>query len=139
MRENFLGGKELSVCSKSHVPLRSIVDPNDCGNARWTGELPVIELHLRPDDYTMYFGHTRVPVYGDCSARLALNDSTIGYFSSLDSLPTFHLPREAMRSDGRQRITLRVSPMDMDRPAGIWLRGLRLDWIYCIPNKTKSL
>jgi|GEM_PF-3516139 len=107
--------------------------PADMGNARWTGEAPVIELHLDPADYILYFGHTRMPAYGDCSARLSLNGSTIGIFSSIDSLPAFRLPKEAMRSDGRQRLSLRVSPMHMNRPDGLWLHGLRLDWIYCVP------
>ncbi len=107
--------------------------PADFGDARWSGESPLIELHLAPRDYVLHVGNSSLQGYGYCQVTTSVNDHRIGSHTTADTTATMILPKAFLRSDGRQLLSFRVSPRGPQRDTGPWALGFRLDWIYCEP------
>jgi hypothetical protein len=107
--------------------------PSDRGQGRWSGEYPVIELDLLPADYLLYLAQQSSPQYGVCAGMTVLNETELGRFTSEDTLIVYKIESERLRPDGRQLLTLRVSPRSNPTGEALWRHGIRLEWIYCKP------
>ncbi len=107
--------------------------PMDGSRGRWTGESPSLELRSHPQEARLALGVITNESFVPCVLSASLNGTPIGRFVSTDSVASFPVPTALMRPDGRQILSLRVSPL-ADSPEGTpWIHGVRLDWVAMIP------
>ncbi|MCU0610586.1 MAG: hypothetical protein MUE60_02215 [Candidatus Eisenbacteria bacterium] len=117
---------DLGPCGQGHLFSAPLADGTQ---ARWSGELPVIELHAVALDTRITFGLNPDSLFGRSVAQVFLNGRKLGQFGSSDSLVSVVAPASVMRPDGRQLLSLRVSPLDGKHQGRAWINGVRLDWI----------
>ncbi|MBN1426124.1 hypothetical protein JXA88_16360 [Candidatus Fermentibacteria bacterium] len=127
---NFGPGNEPSLFS---------APPADGSHARWSGDSPVIELHMIPGQWRIGIGLHQSADFGRTCAMARLNGHLLGTFTSADSVVSFMAHAETMRPDGRQLLTLRASPLD-ERPSDeLWRHGVRLDWVAVEPGTDQTM